>query len=80
MDLKLEQKNALILASSQGLGKAIAEELVKEGANVMLASRDENKLAAVQKELSLLGTGKVAYVATDITDGEAIKRLEVLKR
>ncbi|PJN86966.1 SDR family oxidoreductase [Bacillus sp. mrc49] len=75
MDLKLEQKNALILASSQGLGKAIAEELVKEGANVMLASRDENKLAAVQKELSLLGTGKVAYVATDITDGEAIKRL-----
>ncbi|KWW11639.1 MULTISPECIES: SDR family oxidoreductase [Peribacillus] len=75
MDLKLEQKNALILASSQGLGKAIAEELVKEGANVMLASRDENKLAAVQKELSLLGTGKVTYVATDITDGEAIKRL-----
>ncbi|WP_285766426.1 SDR family oxidoreductase [Peribacillus sp. SI8-4] len=75
MELNLQQKNALILASSQGLGKAIAAELVKEGANVMLASRDEQKLAAVQKELSLLGGGKVAYVATDLTDAEAIKSL-----
>ncbi|MGE6378331.1 SDR family oxidoreductase [Peribacillus muralis] len=75
MDLKLERKNALILASSQGLGKAIAAELVKEGANVMLASRDEQKLAAVQKELSPLGAGKVGYVVADITNAEAIKSL-----
>ncbi|WP_057912279.1 SDR family oxidoreductase [Peribacillus muralis] len=75
MDLKLGQKNALVLASSQGLGKAIAAELVKEGANVMIASRDEQKLAAVKKELSLLGPGKIAYVATDITKAEDIKSL-----
>ena len=45
MDFQLENKNALILASSQGLGKAIATELVKEGANVMLVGRYEEKLS-----------------------------------
>lgn len=75
MELHLEKKNALILASSQGLGKAMAAELVKEGANVMLASRDGEKLAAVQRELSQLGAGKVAYMVTDITKAEDIKSL-----
>ncbi|CAH0202544.1 NADPH-dependent reductase BacG [Peribacillus sp. Bi96] len=75
MELHLNKKNALILASSQGLGKAIAAELVKEGANVMLASRDGEKLADVQRELAQLGAGKVAYKATDITKTEDIKSL-----
>lgn len=75
MELHLEKKNALILASSQGLGKAMAAELVKEGANVMLASRDGEKLAAVQRELSELGTGIVSYIVTDITKAEDIKSL-----
>ena len=59
MDFQLENKNALILASSQGLGKAIATELVKEGANVMLVGRYAEKLATVQQELQKLGSGKV---------------------
>jgi short-subunit dehydrogenase len=72
MELHLEKKNALILASSQGLGMAMAAELVKEGANVMLASRDGEKLAAVQRELSKLGTGKVSYKVTE-------QKLKILK-
>lgn len=75
MDLYLQKKNALILASSQGLGMAIAKELVKEGANVMLAARNEEKLVAVQKELSELGIGKVSYKVTDITKPDEIKSL-----
>ncbi|MGE7602204.1 SDR family oxidoreductase [Peribacillus sp. NPDC097675] len=75
MDLYLQKKNALILASSQGLGKAIAQELVKEGANVMLAARNEEKLAEVQKELSKLGKGKISYKVTDITKPDDIKSL-----
>ncbi|MFJ7747286.1 SDR family oxidoreductase [Peribacillus sp. NPDC097295] len=75
MDLYLQKKNALVLASSQGLGRAIAEELVKEGANVMLAARNEEKLAAVQKELSKLGKGKISYKVTDITKPDDIKSL-----
>lgn len=75
MDLHLEGKTALILAASQGLGKAIATQLVKENVHVMLASRDEEKLKQVQEELLSLGGGKVYFHATDITNLEEIKAL-----
>lgn len=75
MDLGLSGKNALVIASSQGLGKAIATELVKEGANVMLTSRNEEKLAQVKAELESLGEGKVAYYPCDITKPDEIKAL-----
>ncbi|MCU6792519.1 SDR family oxidoreductase [Paenibacillus sp. WQ 127069] len=75
MDLNLSQKVALVVASSQGLGKAIATQLVKEGSNVMLTSRDKGKLETVKRELEALGVGKVAYCAADITKVEDIHHL-----
>jgi 3-oxoacyl-[acyl-carrier protein] reductase len=75
MELNLAGKTALVVASSQGLGKAIAEQLVKEGAYVMLTSRSEEKLQQVKQELEQLGTGKVAYYQADITKYEEIKSL-----
>jgi 3-oxoacyl-[acyl-carrier protein] reductase len=75
LDLNLNGKTALVIGSSQGLGKAIAEGLVKEGTNVMLSSRDENKLRSVKDELLLLGKGKVEYFPCDITDPNAIHSL-----
>ncbi|QGQ45478.1 SDR family oxidoreductase [Metabacillus sediminilitoris] len=75
MELNLHNKVALVIASSQGLGKAIAMQLVKEGANVMLTSRDAEKLAIVQKELETLNKGRVSYCPADITKVEDIKSL-----
>lgn len=75
MDLNLTGKTALVIASSQGLGRAIAEQLVKEGANVMLTSRDEEKLKRVADELNALGAGKAAYCRADITKVEEIQAL-----
>jgi 3-oxoacyl-[acyl-carrier protein] reductase len=75
MDLNLQGKVALVVASSQGLGKAIAAQLVEEGANVMLTSRDGEKLSSVQKELQQLGKGKVAYHSGDITNVDDIRSL-----
>lgn len=75
MELRLEGKTALVVASSQGLGKAIAKQLVLEGANVMLTSRNEEKLQEVEKELRSLQKGNVAYVPADITKKEDIHRL-----
>jgi 3-oxoacyl-[acyl-carrier protein] reductase len=75
MDLGLKNKVALVIASSQGLGKAVAKELVKEGAHVMLTSRSEDKLAEVKEELEALHGGKVAYFPCDITKNEDIQKL-----
>ena len=44
MDLGLKNKNAAITGSSQGIGFAIAEALAKEGANVAISARGEEKL------------------------------------
>lgn len=75
MDLNLTGKTALVIASSQGLGRAVAEQLVKEGANVMLTSRDEEKLKGVADELNALGAGKAAYCRADITKVEDIQNV-----
>jgi 3-oxoacyl-[acyl-carrier protein] reductase len=40
MNIQLTSKNALVGASTQGLGLAIAEELAKCGANVTLMARN----------------------------------------
>ncbi|UOY92772.1 SDR family oxidoreductase [Ectobacillus sp. JY-23] len=72
MDLNLQGKSALVSASSQGLGKAIATQLVREGVNVMLMSRNEEKLQDVQQELQKIGTGRVMYTVCDVTNSEQI--------
>ncbi|WHY02210.1 SDR family oxidoreductase [Neobacillus sp. DY30] len=75
MDLNLSGKTAVVMASSQGLGYAIAERLVREGANVMISGRDEEKLITKTAELESIGPGKVAFQKTDITKAEDIKTL-----
>ncbi|TSB47223.1 SDR family oxidoreductase [Alkalicoccobacillus porphyridii] len=75
MDLHLKGKTALVIASSQGLGKAVAKQLVKEGVNVMISSRDEQKLSKVKEELLAVDGGRVEYEVADITKVEDIKRL-----
>lgn len=41
MDLGLRNKNVLITGSTNGLGKAIAQMLAEEGANVIISGRNE---------------------------------------
>lgn len=52
MDLKLQDKKALVFGSSAGIGRAIAECLIEEKVKVMLSSRAEQRL---QKSISELG-------------------------
>jgi 3-oxoacyl-[acyl-carrier protein] reductase len=49
--LKLQGRSALITGASEGLGRAIAERYVDEGASVLLCARNEAALAKAQEDL-----------------------------
>ncbi|HVY65030.1 MAG TPA: SDR family oxidoreductase [Gammaproteobacteria bacterium] len=65
MDLGLQGKNAIVTGSSQGLGLAIATALAREGCNVALSARGNDKLAAAVKALQAHG-GKIVGVVADL--------------
>lgn len=72
MDLGLKGKSVLVMASSGGLGKAAALEFAREGANVMLFSRNEGELRAAQAEIREATGLEPAYTVGDITRAEDI--------
>ena len=50
MDFGLKGKNALVVASSKGIGRAVAEGLLREGCNVAVCSRSRENLENSFKE------------------------------
>lgn len=80
MDLQLQDKVALVVASSKGLGKAIAAQLSQEGCHVMLTSRDADRLEAARLELQAGARGKLVCHPCDITKAEDITALVAATR
>jgi len=71
MDLKINNKNALVCGSTQGIGKATAIALANEGANITLVARNEEKLKAVLKELPQ--HGKHSYIVADFNKPQKLQ-------
>jgi 3-oxoacyl-[acyl-carrier protein] reductase len=55
MDLGLKGRNALVTASSKGLGRACAEALIAEGAEVFISSRAPVSIERTAKEINAAG-------------------------
>jgi 3-oxoacyl-[acyl-carrier protein] reductase len=70
--LQLNGHVALITGASQGIGRACALTLAKQGASVALAARNEEKLKQLADEIVAAG-GKAAAFPLDVTQEEAIK-------
>ncbi len=75
MDLGISGKIALVAASSQGLGKAVASGLAAEGVNVVICARDKNTLENAQAEIQSQTNSKVLALQADLTRYEDIKKL-----
>src|SRR5215210_3444108 len=80
MDLGLEGKRALVLSSSRGLGRGVAESLAAEGADVLLTARSADGLQAAADAINAQGKGRAHAYAADLKDEtEAIHRAAVEK-
>ncbi len=80
MDLQLTGKVALVVASSKGLGKAIAEQLAMEGCDVMLTSRDAGQLENARQQVAEKAKGRVECFPCDITRADDIEALVSVTR
>lgn len=70
---KLDGKIALVTGASGGIGKAIAQALIAQGAKVVLSGTRENVLKEVQAQLG--GEAKAKIQVANLTDPESVSAL-----
>jgi len=70
--MKLEGRVALVTGASQGIGRACALALGREGASVAVAARNQQKLEELVAEIAAAG-GKSAAFVMDVSDDAQVK-------
>lgn len=71
MDLRLNGRTALVTGGTRGIGRAIVEGFLAEGANVAFCARTEEAVRATEAELAA-GGAKVVGTTLDVADAEGI--------
>ena len=67
MNLQLKNKIAVVCGSTQGIGKATAQELSKLGATIILVARNEDKLKATILDLDNSNGQTHSYIVADFS-------------
>jgi 3-oxoacyl-[acyl-carrier protein] reductase len=75
MDLGINNKVALVTASSRGLGKAIAASFCREGAKVMICARDRARLIKARDAIAAETGGEVRAFSADVTNRDNVRDL-----
>ncbi|WP_260929655.1 SDR family NAD(P)-dependent oxidoreductase [Novosphingobium sp. 9] len=69
MDLGLEDRKVIVSGGSRGIGRAIVETFLAEGAAVSFCARDAAGIAAAEQALA----GRASGAVVDVTDAEAMR-------
>jgi 3-oxoacyl-[acyl-carrier protein] reductase len=72
MDLGLKDRVAIVAASSQGLGRAVAEGLAREGAKLALCARTEGALKSTATEIQRQTGVDVLARGVDVTSHQQV--------
>lgn len=75
MDLGLQGKAALVAAASRGLGRAVAEELAAEGADLVLCARGAEDLESTRSAIEGRWGRRVVGVTADLAVHEEAERV-----
>jgi 3-oxoacyl-[acyl-carrier protein] reductase len=75
MDLGLKGKRALVLAASRGLGYASALGLAREGCQLVICSRDQQRIEAAADAIRRDTGARVKALVADVSSGAEAKRL-----
>jgi 3-oxoacyl-[acyl-carrier protein] reductase len=75
MDLGLEDKVALVAASSRGLGRACAHTLSAEGAKVVICARNDKTLRATADEIARDTGNQLLAIVADLTSARDCRRV-----
>ncbi len=73
--MNLNGKTAVVTGSTKGIGRAIAEALLREGVNVCVSARHEDEVERAVSEMADAGEGRVAGAVCDVRDYEEVKAL-----
>jgi NAD(P)-dependent dehydrogenase (short-subunit alcohol dehydrogenase family) len=73
--VELEDRVAIVTGGAGGIGAAFADRLLREGARVVLADLDADRVEAVTEELAAVAPGRVEGVAGDASSEEGIREL-----
>jgi NAD(P)-dependent dehydrogenase (short-subunit alcohol dehydrogenase family) len=75
VDLQLAGKNAIVTGGSRGIGKAIALQLAAEGANVVIAARNKERLEATAAGLARETGVRVVPIVVDTGNRQSVDAL-----
>src|ERR1700681_1697056 len=70
----LEGQRALVTGATSGIGRAVAVQLAREGAEVIVHGRDAARGTQTVEEITAAG-GKASFVAADLADVGDVQRL-----
>jgi 3-oxoacyl-[acyl-carrier protein] reductase len=72
MDLGLRGRVAIVAAASKGLGRAVAEELAREGAHVAICSREAKNIERTAHDIQASTQQAILWRAVDVTQEHAV--------
>lgn len=71
--MKLSRKTAIVTGGTRGIGRAIAEALVRAGTDVCITARKRSEIDEAIKDLAAAGRGRLMGIVGDVRDHAQVK-------